>query len=289
MFGKRADGRIIRRVDPFFMLIPHIMKRRSDAQVFYTEDLPLAPLDEYITKKEAEGIKMSYMSIIYAALVRIIAEKPSLNRFVVNGKLYARNSIDISLVIKKGMSETAEETSLKLHFLGSENIFEIKDRLEKVIMENKDTSAENNTDKLAKSLAYIPNWIVKLVVNFLIFLDRHELLPRAIINASPFHTSAFLTNVGSLGIDAIYHHLYDFGTTGIFLAMGKKKKSIIYDDDSLKEEKSLSFRWVLDERICDGYYYANAVKLFNKYMKKPELLEENIEPAKDINRSLILI
>ena len=282
MFGKRADGRKLKKVDPFFMLIPHIMKKRSDAQVFYSEEIPLAPLDEYIAKKDAEGVKFSYMSIIYSALVRIIAEKPSLNRFVINGKLYARNSIDVSLAIKKGMSETAEETTIKLHFTGKENIFEIKDKLERTILDNKDTSAENSTDKLAKALAYIPNWIIKLVVNFLMFLDRHELLPKSVIEASPFHTSAFLTNVGSLGIDSIYHHLYDFGTTGLFLAMGKKKKGFIYDDEALKEEKSISIRWVLDERICDGYYYASAVKLFNKYMKKPELLETNIDPVQDV-------
>ena len=107
-------------------------------------------------------------------------------------------------------------------------------------------------------------------------------MPKAIIELSPFHTSAFLTNVGSLGIDSIYHHLYDFGTTGVFLAMGKKKKSLISVDDTLKEEKSLSLRWVLDERICDGFYYASALKLFNKYMKKPELLEANIQPVEDV-------
>ena len=281
MFGKRADGRRIRNVNPFFIVIPHIMKRRSDAQVFYSHEIPLAPLDEYIAKKEAEGIKMTYMSIIYSSLIRIIAEKPLLNRFVMNGKVYARNDITVSLAIKKGMSETAEETTLKLHFNGTETIFDIRNVLEKVIVENKDTTAENSTDKLAKTLAYIPNWLIKFVVNSLMFLDKHDLMPKAVINASPFHTSAFLTNVGSLGIDAIYHHLYDFGTTGVFLAMGKKKKSFISVDDSLKEEKSLSLRWVLDERICDGYYYANAVKLFNKYMKKPELLEANIEPVED--------
>lgn len=282
MFGKRSDGRRLRKISPFFLLMPHIMKRRSDAQVFYSQEIPLAPLDEYIAKKDAEGIKMSYMAIIYASLVRIIAEKPLINRFVMNGKVYARNSIDISLAIKKGMSETAEETTLKLHFNGSENIFDIRNKLEKVIMENKDTQVENSTDKLAKALAFIPSWLIKLIVNFLIFLDRHDLMPKFVIEASPFHTSAFLTNVGSLGIDSIYHHLYDFGTTGVFLAMGKKKKSLISVDDTLKEEKSLSLRWVLDERICDGYYYANAVKLFNKYMKKPELLEENIEPVQDV-------
>ncbi len=282
MFGKRADGRRIRNVNPFFIVIPHIMKRRSDAQVFYSHEIPLAPLDEYIAKKEAEGIKMTYMSIIYSSLIRIIAEKPLLNRFVMNGKVYARNDITVSLVIKKGMNETADETSLKLHFNGTENIFDIRNVLEKVIVENKDISAENNTDKLAKTLAYIPNWLIKFVVNTLMFLDKHDLMPKAVINASPFHTSAFLTNVGSLGIDSIYHHLYDFGTTGVFLAMGKKKKSFISVDDSLKEEKSLSLRWVLDERICDGYYYASALKSFTKYMKKPELLETNIEPVRDV-------
>ena len=282
MFGKRTDGRRLRKISPFFLLMPHIMKRRSDAQVFYAHEIPIAPLDEYIAKKDAEGIKMSYMSIIYASLVRILAEKPLINRFVMNGRVYARNSIDISLAIKKGMNETAEETTLKLHFKGSENIFEIRNRLEEAIVQNKSVTAENGTDKLAKALAYIPSWLIKLIVNFLIFLDKHDLMPKFIIEASPFHTSAFLTNVGSLGIDSIYHHLYDFGTTGVFLAMGKKKKSLINDDDVLTEEKTLSLRWVLDERICDGYYYANAVKLFTKYMKKPELLEVNIEPIEDV-------
>lgn len=282
MFGKRADGRRLKKINPIFLLMPHIIKKRSDAQVFYSQEIPIAPLDEYIAKKDAEGIKMSYMAIIYASLVRIIAEKPLINRFVMNGKIYARNSIDISLVIKKGMSETADETPLKLHFDGSENIFDIRNRLEQTIIQNKEVTAENATDKLAKTLSFVPSWLIKFIVNFLMFLDRHDLLPKFIIEASPFHTSAFLTNVGSLGIDSIYHHLYDFGTTGVFLAMGKKKKSLINVDEALAEEKTLSLRWVLDERICDGYYYANAVKLFNKYMKRPELLEANIEPVKDI-------
>lgn len=282
MFGKRSDGIRIKRVSPLFVLIPHIMKKRSDSQVFYSQEIPLAPLDEYIERKDAEGIKMSYMTIIYSTLVRILAQKPLINRFVMNGKVYARNSIDISLAIKKGMSETAEETTLKLHFTGKENIFDIRNNLESIITENKDVDTENNTDRLAKTLSYIPNWLIKLIVNFLMFLDKHDLMPKFIIEASPFHTSAFLTNVGSLGIDAIYHHLYDFGTTGVFLAMGKKQKSLMSVDDSLVEEKSLSIRWVLDERICDGYYYATALKLFNKYMRKPELLEEYIEPVKDI-------
>lgn len=282
MFGLRADGRKLKTLGPFFRVIPHVMKDRSDSHVYYTQDLPLRYLDEYIAKKEEEGIRMSYMNIIYAALVRLLAEKPALNRFVMDGRTYARHGITISLAIKKEMTEEIEETTLKIPFTGSENIFEIKEKLDSTIAKNKDLSAENSTDRLAKLLSLVPDWLFKFIVNILMFLDKHGMMPKAVINASPFHTSAFLTNVGSLGIDAIYHHIYNFGTTGVFLAMGKKKKSYIYEDDNIVEEKAISLAWVADERICDGFYYANALKSFYRYMKKPELLEKNIEPKKDI-------
>ncbi len=282
MFGLRTDGRKLKTIGPFFRVIPHVMKDRSDSHVYYTQDLPIKSLDEYIAKKEQEGIRLSYMNIIYAALVRLLAEKPALNRFVMNGRTYARNGITISLAIKKEMTEEIEETTLKILFKGSENIFEIKEKLDSAIEQNKDLKVENSTDKLAKLLSLVPNWLFKLIVNILMFLDKHGIMPKTVINASPFHTSAFLTNVGSLGIDAIYHHIYNFGTTGVFLAMGKKKKSYVYEDDNIVQEKTISLAWVADERICDGFYYANALKSFYKYMKKPELLEKNVIPKEDI-------
>ena len=282
MFGLRSDGRKIKSLDPLFRVIPHVMKERSDAHVYFSQEIPIKTLDEYIAKKEQEGIKMSYMNIIYAALVRMLAEKPALNRFIMDGRTYARHGIHISLAIKKGMTEDAEETTIKLPFTGSENIFEVKEILDKTILQNKDKDAQNDTDKLVKFLSLIPDWLYKLIVNILMYLDKHGMMPKFIIKLSPFHTSAFLTNVGSLGIDAIYHHLYNFGTTGVFLAMGKKKKSYIYEDDDIVQEKSISLAWVADERICDGFYYANALKSFYRCLKKPELLETNIEPKQDI-------
>lgn len=282
MFGFRSDGRKLKNIGPFFRVIPHVMKTRSDSHVYYMQDIPLTTLDEYIAKKEKDGIKISYMNIIYAALVRLLAERPRLNRFVMNGRTYARKGIYISLAIKKEMTDDTEETTIKLPFTGTENIFEIKEKLNNTIAKNRDLSNQNSTDKLAKFLWLVPNWLMKFIVNTLMFLDKHGMMPKSVINASPFHTSAFLTNVGSLGIDAIYHHIYNFGTTGIFLAMGKKKKSYICEDDNIVEEKAISLAWVADERICDGFYYANAIKSFNRYLKKPELLEENITPKEDI-------
>ena len=282
MFGHRSDGKKIKKLTPIFKIMPCVMLDRVDSQVYFKQDIALKHLDEYIDRKAEEGIRLSYMNIIYAAIVRIIGERPRLNRFAMNGALYQRNKIYVSLVIKKSLTDDGVETPLKLKFNGDENIFEIKEKLDATIEKNKDVEAANKTDKLVSILSAIPSGLIRAIVKFLMFLDKHGIMPKKIIEASPFHTSVFLTNVGSLGIDSIYHHIYNFGTTSMFFSMGKKKKSYIYEDEEFKEEKCITLAFVGDERICDGYYYASSFKLLSKYLKKPELLEENGEVEKEL-------
>ena len=282
MFGYRTDGKKIKKLTPIFKIMPCVMLDRADSQVYFKQDIALKYLDEYIDRKAEEGIRLSYMNIIYAAIVRIIGERPRLNRFAMNGALYQRDKIYVSLVIKKSLTDDGVETPLKLPFNGDENIFEIKNKLDAAIEKNKDVEASNKTDKLVSILSAIPSGLIRAIVKFLMFLDKHGIMPKKIIEASPFHTSVFLTNVGSLGIDSIYHHIYNFGTTSMFFSMGKKKKSYIYEDEEFKEEKCITLAFVGDERICDGYYYASSFKLLSKYLKKPELLEENGEVEKEL-------
>lgn len=285
MFGHRSDGKKVKNVAPIFRVIPFIMMQRNDSQVYFKQDIPIKKMDEYIDKKAAEGIKISYMNIIYAAIVRIIHERPHLNWFVMNGTLYERNKIYVSLAIKKSLSDEGQETVTKIGYDGTENIFEIKDKLEKAIEKNKDTATVNNTDKAIKFFNLVPNTLILWTVRLLKLLDKYGLMPKFIINLSPFHTSVFLTNVGSLGIDSIYHHIYNFGTTSMFFSMGKKKKSFIYEDDEIREEKCITIAFVGDERICDGYYYATSFKQLTKYLKKPELLESDVEEKEKIKNN----
>ena len=282
MFGYRSDGKKIKDLPPIFKIMPCVMPERVDSQVYFKQDIALKSLDEYIDRKAEEGIKISYMNIVYAAIVKIIGERPNLNRFAMNGSLYQRNKVYVSLVIKKSLTDDGTETPIKLDFDGSENIFEIKNKLDEAIEKNKEVSNMNGTDKLTLAFSFIPNGLIRVAFKFLMFLDKHGLMPKKIIEVSPFHTSVFLTNVGSLGIDSIYHHIYNFGTTSMFFSMGKKKKSYIYEDDEFRQEKCITLAFVGDERICDGYYYASSFKLLSKYLKKPELLEENGEVEKEL-------
>ena len=274
MFGFRPDGKKVKGLDPIFRVIPNVMLDRDDSQVYFKQDIPLKNLDEYIDRKMTEGIRFSYMDIIYSAIVRIIKERPQLNRFAMHGTLYERKGIYVTLTIKKGLEDNSPETTVKIPFTGEEDVYEVREILQKEIEKNRNLTEENSTDKLAGVLSLIPDFLLRWAVKFLWFLDKHGLLPKAIIDASPFHTSAFLTNVGSLGIDSIYHHLYNFGTTSMFFSMGKKKKSYIYEDDEIQQEKCITIAFVGDERICDGYYYASSFKQLSKYLRKPELLEK---------------
>ena len=274
MFGHRSDGKELKHISPEFKLIPNIMTERSDAQVFFNEDIVVTPIENYINKKAEEGEKFTYMEVIFAAVLRIIAQRPKLNRFAINGRIYARNSITISLTIKKSLSDDADESNLKIPFKGTETIYEVRDIIENLIKENKFTDQDNNgTDKAAKLLTSVPTSVIKFLVWVIKKLDKHGHLPKSLIKVSPFHTSAYITNVASIGINSIYHHLYNFGTTSMFFAMGKRKKSYVYEDDEIKEEKCINIAFVGDERICDGYYYANSFRQFCKYLAKPELLE----------------
>ncbi len=280
MFGHRSDGKKVKNVAPIFRIIPSIMLKRNDAQVYFKQDIVINGMDEYISKKAEEGLKISYMNIIYAAIVKIIGERPQLNRFAMNGSLYDRNEIWVSMAIKKSLTDDGQETIIKLPFKGDENIFEVKESLDKAIELNKSKETVNKVDKFIKILNLIPDGFIRASIKLINFLDKHGVLPKKLIAISPFHTSVFLTNVGSLGIDSIYHHLYNFGTTSLFFAMGKKKKSYVYEDDEIRQEKCITIAFVGDERICDGYYYANSFKQMCKYLKNPELLEKSTNQGK---------
>lgn len=277
MFGRRSDGKELRHVSPIFRLMPSLMKERDDSQVFFNQDIVIKKIDEYINAKAAEGIKISILDIVFAGIVRIIAERPKLNRFVVNGRIYARNEITITMSIKKNLTDEGEETSIKVHFDGTENIFEIKDKLQEIIAKNKDLEADNDMDKIAGFLSKIPSGFLKFAVGTLKLLDKNGHLPKSIIELSPFHSSCVVTNVGSLGIDSIYHHIYNFGTTSMFFAIGKKKKSYVFEDDEIYKEKCINLAFVGDERICDGHYYASSFRSLCRYLTHPELLEKNLE------------
>ena len=110
-------------------------------------------------------------------------------------------------------------------------------------------------------------WLLKL-------LDYFGLLPRFLLELSPFHGSLFFTSMGSLGIRPIYHHLYDFGNLPVFGSFGMKRKAYeLAEDGSVVQKKYIDLKFVLDERIVDGYGYATFFKYYRRLIQHPEVLD----------------
>lgn len=222
---------------------------------------------------------MGYMHILIAATVRLIALRPQLNRFIMNGRIYARPKIWVSFVVHPTLEDGSVGTTVKLCFEGTETILEIAEKINEVIRkETTERKGENGTDKLARVLTFVPGPVIRFAVNFLMFLDRHNLLPKFVLDLSPFHTSFFLTNLKSLGISHIFHHVYEFGTTGLFLAMGKEKVvPAVNNKGEMIREKRMGFGMVSDERFCDGLYFALSLRQLRKFMQNPAVLETPLE------------
>ena len=276
---KRPDGRIIKDLDPIQKIMPYVMTTRSDSMNMYEDTFACEILDSYIKEKEQEGLKLSYMHIIIAAMVRLLALRPQLNRFVMNGRIYARPKIWVSFVVHPTLKDGSAGTTIKLCFEGTESIYEIADKInEAVEKETKKRTGENDTDKMLRILMNkIPGPLIKFVINTLMWMDKHNIMPKVIVDLSPFHTSFFLTNLKSLGINHVFHHTYNFGTTGLFIAMGKEKAIPVIKKGEVIEEKHMGYGFVTDERFCDGLYFAMSLRQLRKIMRNPKCLETPLE------------
>lgn len=280
MFGLRSDGKKVRNIDPFMRLVPHIMFHRNDAMVMQLQEIDCENMDKYILdKRKNEGLRLTYMDICMASFVRVVSMQPKLNRFIVNGRIFKRNNIQISLAVKKRLTDEAEETTIKLTFDGTESIKDVMEKVHKTVNENKG-DIKNDTDNIAKILTRVPNFFIKVMVRFLMWLDKHGMLPKKVIDASPFHTSIFLVNLKSIKMETVYHHIYNFGTTGLFVSMGKETLEPRVVDLATKEigvKKIMKMGIVIDERISDGLYNSLSLREFKKIMENPYILDERNE------------
>ena len=177
------------------------------------------------------------------------------------------------------MKADSPETTIKFRFEPTDTLEQVAEKIDRQIKENKELDSSNATDKTARLIMLCPGFIVKFIVFAARTLDYFGLMPKILNSVSPFHASCFVTDLGSLGISPVYHHLYDFGTTSLFVAFGMKRtEKVIDSDNNIVNRRFITMRVVTDERIADGYYFAASFKLYKTLIQKPERLE--VPPAK---------
>ena len=276
-WGDRIDGRRVRTLAPMAQITSYFQVERKTCSNLFEESFEITHVDRYIRQKRREGMTdFGITHVLLAAYVRGVAKYPQLNRFISGQKVYSRgNDIQYCMVVKKEMTVDSPDTSIKVHLTPYDTAKDVYEKLNAAIADvKKSQELDSSLDSLIQVFTLIPSIFMKFLVWLLKLLDYFGLLPAFLLELSPFHGSLFFTSMGSLGIRPIYHHLYDFGNLPVFGAFGMKRRAYeLQEDGSVVQKKYIDCKFVLDERIVDGYYYATFFKYFRTLMRHPELLD----------------
>ena len=276
-WGDRNDGRRVRTLAPMAQITSYFQVERNTCSNLFEESFEITHVDRYIRQKRREGLTdFGITHVLLAAYVRGVAKYPQLNRFISGQKVYSRGSdIQYCMVIKKEMSVDSPDTSIKVHLSPTDTAEDVYRKLNAAVESVKATQElDSSLDNLIGYLNLIPSVVLKFTVWLLKLLDYFGLLPKFLLELSPFHGSLFFTSMGSLGIRPIYHHLYDFGNLPVFGAFGMQRKAYeVLEDGTVVQRKYIDVKFVLDERIVDGYYYATFFKYYRTLIRHPELLD----------------
>lgn len=273
------EGRRIKTLPPMSLVEPYIMKTRNTSLNYISDSIDIEKAEEYIRKKRKEGLtSFGMLHLILTIYARTVSQRPAINRFIRGQRVYTRDHIEVMMTIKKEMTLESPDTCIKFYMQPGASPEEVYHSFNKLIEENKaktnKNDGESGFDKLTKLLAYIPGLVLRFVVALLRFMDYFGLLPRFLTHLSPFHASLAITSMGSLGIPPIFHHLYDFGNIPVFLAYGAKRKCNELDKlGNVIQKKYVDITVVTDERICDGFYFASALKMMKSLFNNPEQLD----------------
>ena len=281
MFGFRPDGRRVSSIDPIVGVTPYLMPMRCDAQVFLQHRVDYELLTRYIAAQAAKGEKITFMQIIIAAFVRTVSQHPEINRFILNKQFFARNMCAVSFtMLKNPQNAEMGETAVKVKYDLTDTIYDVRDRMENVINANRGEDKKNFADKLAKAVLVVPG-LATGIVALVRLLDRYGLCPGALLDELPFHTSMYITNNASIGLHHVNHHIYNFGTTSIFVGMGRIERHVEpAPGGTMRFRRVIPLGVVIDERIACGAQYGRAFSYLRELLANPEMLMSPPEEVK---------
>ena len=275
--GDRKDGVLLRDLDSMHFIVPLLYPNRCDNEAFISERIDLTAVDAYLERKNAGDPEYKYnlFQVIVTAVLKILTLRPKMNRFIANKNVYQRNEISASFVVKKLFSDDGAEALAFLHAKPTDTIDTVHDEIFRQVSDRRREKSEgdSSTDSM-DMFNKMPRFLSKFIISIICWLDKHGWVPQSLIDTDPYYSSVVLTNLGSIKLHSGYHHLTNWGTNSLFVAIGEKKLRPFYDEaGNVRMIDSIDLGLTVDERIADGYYYSKTVRLLKKLLENPELLE----------------
>ena len=279
----RPDGTLVKHEDPMYYLIPHFLTKRYDAMNMITLDIPEMPMRAYMNEKRKEGKQISHLALVLTAYLHTMEKFPALNRFIKGRKIYQHKDIKVSMVVLK---PDGGDTMSKIDLLPTDDVFDVQEKITAYIDQNRQTGEANSLDKAMNIFVEKLGGLTGFLIRIVWWLDSVGLLPQSLIDVSPFHASLLISNLASIRTNHIYHHIYEFGTTSVAITMGNMREVPRRGKDGIVFDRCMPLGVVMDERIANGHYMAQAFAQIKKYLADPRLLErENLDAEKAAEQS----
>ncbi len=288
---RRVDGTYIRNLPPFRIINPYVMRGRNESAIYYTQVIEIEEthrfLREYNRGRTRER-RLTLFHILLAAMVRTIALRPKMNRFVSGQRIYQRNQIQVSFIVKKELTDDGEETNAKITF-GARDTLETVQRRVQYYVEDARRTEGNESDREIAFFTRLPRLLLRGVVAAFKTLDYFGIAPSEMIRLDPLYTSVYVANLGSVGLDAPFHHLYEWGTASVFVVIGRPKRIWMANGDgTFSNRLAIELRYTIDDRITEGIYGAHSLQLFRDLVSSPETLLDPPELSPEIVEELNL-
>lgn len=262
----RSDGTLL-RVHPIRRILLFLMPTRAESLVFFDAAADAEALERFLESPEAAGAHVTHVTVAAANIA--LAATPKMNRFVMGGRLYERSSRQLSFSLKRArLDKEAAISTVKLEMRDGETFAGLVERIQASVKVER-SGEKTRTDKEIDLFNLMPRPVLRLGVRVIRWLDEHNLLPAAFIGPDPLFTSIFLANLGSLGMGAGYHHLFEYGTCPLFIMIGQVEERVVSRDGVPVVRRVLPVRFTYDERIEDGLNARFGIDRFVRILEDP--------------------
>ena len=273
--GNRFDGQYLKDVDSMHFIMPFMYPNRCDNEAFFSFRIDLTAVNDYIQRKNAENPEYRYnlFQCIIAATLKTITLRSRLSVFIHNRKMYRRNEVSAAFTVKQEFSDNGGEVLAFIHSKPDWTIEDLHNELHRQLLKLKDRQYADPSTGVIDRFNRLPKWISRPIVRFICFLEKKGKIPPAFVESDPYHSTVNFANLGSIGLPAGYHHLTNWGTTSLFIVVGKSGKLPFYENEQVVFKDGVDLFMTVDERIADGFYFAKSMKILLYFLQHPDLLE----------------
>ncbi len=273
--GDRFDGKLIKDLDAMHFIMPYMYPDRCDNQAFFTFKIDLTNLNAYLEKKQAMDPEYRYnlFQCIVTAVLKTITLRRKLSMFIHNRRVYMRNEVSTAFTVKQVFEDDGGEVLAFLHAKPEWTIDDVHDEIKRQLKKLKTKGYTDESSSVMDRFNQLPRWISRPVVGLICGLEKKGMIPKALIETDPYHSSAVIANLGSIGLPNGYHHLTNWGTTSLFVVIGRTGRLPFFENEQVIFRDGVELGFTVDERIADGFYFSKSMKMLQLFLQEPELLD----------------